>query len=278
MRRLLLAIPTLVLLVILGARPHAPLPALGPFLDPAHGVWSLARSATMPAHASASVKGLGANVTVVYDDRAVPHIFATTEADAYRALGYVVARDRLFQLYLQSQAASGRLTEIAGARALPLDREMRNLGLPRAAARAVATDTGVAMSYAQAYADGVNAYVAQMPAAELPLEFRLSGMRLRPWAPIDAFHLFNRMGWTLASFATETRRAAVAARVGAAAADALFPDNLPIQEPIQPNGQTTTRFDFHPLPTTGRARQDARTACGRHRCIRAVSGARAQRR
>jgi penicillin amidase len=205
----------------------------------------------MPAHASANVKGLGANVTVVYDDRAVPHIFATTEADAYRALGYVVARDRLFQLYLQSLAASGRLTEIAGARALPLDREMRNLGLPRAAERAVATDTGVAMSYAQAYADGVNAYVAQMPAAELPLEFRLTGMRLRPWAPIDAFHLFNRMGWTLASFATETRRAAAAARVGTAAADALFPDNLPIQEPIQPNGQTTTRFDFHPLPPPG---------------------------
>ena len=71
----------------------------------------------------------------MYDERAVPHIFARSEEDAYRALGYVVARDRLFQLYLQTLAASGRLTEIGGAQALALDREMRHLGLPRAAER-----------------------------------------------------------------------------------------------------------------------------------------------
>ena len=50
----------------------------------------------------------------------VPHVFAAREEDAYRALGWVVARDRLFQLYVQTLAASGRLTEIGGARVLPL--------------------------------------------------------------------------------------------------------------------------------------------------------------
>ena len=85
----------------------------------------------MPAHSRADISLLGDSVRVIYDDRAVPHIFANSEEDAYRALGYVVARDRLFQMYLQTFAASGRLTEIAGARTLALDREMRGLGLPR---------------------------------------------------------------------------------------------------------------------------------------------------
>ena len=242
----------LALLLFAGARRLGPLPALGAFLDPAHGVWSLARTARMPAEASASVTGLGADVTIAYDDRAVPHIFARTETDAYRALGYVVARDRLFQLYLQTMAASGRLTEVAGARALPLDREMRRLGLPRAAQQkfAALVDTAASARFARAYADGVNAYIAQMPASELPLEFRLLGARPR-WSAIDSYHLIGRMGWTLAYLSREFDRAAASARVGSAAAAGLFPDAEPIQEPIQPNGQRAARMDFHPLPPPG---------------------------
>lgn len=228
-------------------------PALGPFLEPAHGVWALSRSSAMPAVARAKILNLGDSVTVVYDDRAVPHIFATTEADAYRALGYVVARDRLFQLYLQTMAGSGRLTEIAGARALELDRETRGLGLPRAAAQKVAaTDTAAFATLGKAYADGINAYIQQMPPGELPLEFRLTGTRPMEWHPIDSYHLFNRMGYTLAYIATEIDRAAAAVKVGMPAADALFPDATPIQEPIQPNGQHAPRYDFRPLPPPGR--------------------------
>ena len=196
---------------------------------------------------------LGGNVTVEYDDRAVPHIFAANEEDAYRALGYVVARDRLFQLYLQTLAASGRITEIAGARVLALDRETRGLGLPRSAERKIAAagDTTSFMKYAKAYADGVNAYIGQMPASELPLEFRLTGTQPAPWSAIDSYHLFNRMGYTLAYIAVENDRAAAASRVGARAAEALFPEDSPIQEPIQPNGQSAARYDFHPLPPPG---------------------------
>jgi penicillin amidase len=185
--------------LFVGARPIGPAPALGAFLEPAHGVWSLARAAASPAGPDASVAGLGAPVEVVYDDRAVPHIFARSEEDAYRALGYVVARDRLFQLYVQTVAASGRITEIGGAQALGLDREMRNLGLPRAAEALAARtgDTSVDVRAARAYADGVNAYIAAMPAAELPLEFRLLGKRPPTWEPLHSHLLLGRMGWTL---------------------------------------------------------------------------------
>ncbi|CAN5799672.1 penicillin acylase family protein [soil metagenome] len=239
--------------LFVGARRIAPAPALGPFLDPAHGLWSLARSAELPRRAKGSIINLRGDVKVVYDDRNVPHIFASTEEDAYRALGYVVARDRLFQMYVQTLAATGRLSELAGKRALPLDREARGLGLPRSAERkmAAAGDTSAFMKFAMAYADGVNAYVAQMSPSEMPLEFRLIGKTPPKWTPIDSYHLLNRMGYTLAYLAVETERAAASTRIGAHAAEALFPDNTPIQEPIQPNGQHAPRFDFHPLPGPG---------------------------
>ncbi|HEV7993225.1 MAG TPA: penicillin acylase family protein [Gemmatimonadaceae bacterium] len=251
--RLVLALVVLAGGLFIGARPVGPAPALGAFLEPAHGVWSLARSAVLRGDASATLPGLGARVRVVYDDRAVPHIFARSEADAYRALGYVVARDRLFQLYVQTLAASGRLTELGGAAALDLDREMRRLGLPRAAERrmAAASDTSEMTRFTRAYADGVNAYIDAMPAAELPLELRLLGKRPPKWSPIDSYLMLERMGWTLANIALERDRAVAAALVGSAAAAELFPDDSPIQEPIQPNGQHAPRFDTRPLPPPG---------------------------
>ncbi|HET9725947.1 MAG TPA: penicillin acylase family protein, partial [Gemmatimonadales bacterium] len=101
-------------LLWVGARGAGRIPPVGPLLDPWRGAWALAASASLPRHAEASVPGLGGTVRVVYDDRAVPHIFASTELDATRALGYVTARDRLFQLDLQARAGGGTLTELLG--------------------------------------------------------------------------------------------------------------------------------------------------------------------
>ncbi len=241
-------------MLFVGARRIGPAPALGGFLEPAHGVWALERGRTGDANASAQVPGLGAEVEVVYDDRAVPHIFAATESDAIRALGYVVARDRQFQLYAQTMAASGRLSELGGRAALGLDREMRDADLMRAADRRTAqsaADTSRVARLVRAYADGVNAYRATMPASAMPLEFRLLGVTPPQWTVRDSYLLFGRMGWTLASIATETSRAAAAARVGSAAAAGLFPDAYPIVEPIQPNGQTAPRIDRVALAPPG---------------------------
>jgi penicillin amidase len=213
----------------------------------------MARSSELPASADGRVPGLGADVRVLYDDRAVPHIFATTTDDAWRALGFVVARDRLFQMYLQTMAASGRLTEIAGPRVISLDREMRGLGIPRAAERIAAAMKSDDPFYraAQAYADGVNAWIGSMKPNQLPLEFRLTGTRPEPWKVVNALYLLGRMGWTLADIDNETERYAAASRVGLDAADAIFPTNPPIQEPIQPNGQRSPRIEHVKLPPPG---------------------------
>ena len=80
--------------VAAGAFRLGPLPPLGPFLDPATGVWSTTIHAELPSFQIVRyVKGLDSSVRVFYDRRGVPHIFAHTTLDAYRALGFVVARD-----------------------------------------------------------------------------------------------------------------------------------------------------------------------------------------
>jgi len=130
MSRLVTAAAAVVLATLLwaGFRPVGPAPPLGPFLDPVSGVWALAGTAELPRQATARVPGLGAGTRVLYDERGVPHIFAATVEDAIRALGYVVARDRLFQMELSARAGGGRLTELAGARAIAADETPRRLG------------------------------------------------------------------------------------------------------------------------------------------------------
>src|SRR5690606_30427583 len=98
------ALLLLVVLTFAAIRPLGPLPPLGNLLDPLHGVVGSVRGADLPRDASASVHRLTGAVDVLYDDRGVPHIFAQTISDAYRALGYVTARDRLFQIELQARA------------------------------------------------------------------------------------------------------------------------------------------------------------------------------
>jgi penicillin amidase len=251
--RFLAAAVTLTVLCVLGARGAMGLPGIGTLLDPVRGVWAVAHTAELPDSAAAVIPTLSGDVTVLYDERAVPHIFANNEEDAYRALGYVVARDRLFQLELQTRAAAGTLTELLGPLALEADQETRRLGLPAAAARKmIALDTlSEGGRVAEAYAQGVNAYIASLEPDEYPIEYRILGAAPMRWEPINSVHLFNRMGYILAMSSVELRRARAAALVGKEAAEALFPANSPIQEPIQPTGRNAPRVALQPLPPPG---------------------------
>ncbi len=237
----------------IALRPVGPLPALGAFLDPVHGVWSTPSTAELPVDASAAMVGLDAETRVIYDDRAVPHIFATSVRDAYRALGYVVARDRLFQLELSGRAGGGTLTELVGARALEADRDTRASGMPASAEERVARlDTASrAWQLAAAYVDGVNAFVGTMSPAEFPIEYKLLSRAPKRMAMVDIYHLLNRMGSTLATSSDELTHLEASARVGRDAADALFPIHSPIVEPIQPNGASAPRFDAQTIPAPG---------------------------
>ena len=234
---------------------RAGVPPLGPLLDPVQGAAAAIRDGELPDEENRQLPGLGAETRVLFDRRGVPHVFAASTTDAYRALGYAVARDRFFQMELTYRAAAGTLTELAGARALPLDREARRLGLGWAADRkwAALAPTSEGRRAMEAFADGVNAYRATMTAANTPVEYKLLGAApMTTWKPQYSVYLLMRMALTLAHDPEDLRRTRAAALVGREAADALFPRDNPLQEPIQPvPGRLAPREAWVTLPPPG---------------------------
>ncbi len=275
MRRFLIPLVVLAAVIYVAARPVGPAPALGSFLEPANGVWALARNANPPARAEARIPGLRAPVEVLIDDRGVPHVFAKSQEDAWRAQGYLLARDRLFQMEISTRAASGTLSELVGARALDADRVARRRGLAWGAERlAAGLDSGSLLSRAaRAYSEGVNAWIDAMRPADLPLEYRLLGAKPARWRPLLSYYFFGQMALTLAYEDPTLDRLRVRAMVGAAAAEALLPLNSPIQEPIQPNGLGAPRYDFvRPLPPPGAADTAAAVAAQERAAVELALG------
>ena len=136
----------------------------------------------------AQVKGLSAPVEIVRDKEGVPHLFAKSVADGWFALGYVHAQDRLWQLEFQRRVANGRLAEIMGEPAYDNDRLMRTLGFARVAGRMAERADAPTRAAFEAYAAGVNAFLATKPV--LPIEFHVFGIQPEPWTPADS------MGWS----------------------------------------------------------------------------------
>lgn len=157
-----------------------------------------------------TVAGLGARAEILRDRHGIPHIEAATPNDAYFALGFVHAQDRLWQMETQRRLAAGRLAEIFGARAVEVDTIMRTLGLRRHAQAALAYLSAEARASLDAYAAGVNAFLGGATRL-LPLEFLAFGITPEPWSPADSIAWLKIMAWDLGgSFRSELLRMALA--------------------------------------------------------------------
>lgn len=136
----------------------------------------------LPGARTPVIAGLGASVSVALDGRAVPTLHAQSLEDAYRVQGYLVARERLFQMEVMRRTADGRLAELFGEAALPLDRLHRTYGFRQVAEQALALGTGPGRRSLEAYAAGVNAFITQHP-GRWGLEFQLLVPDARPLPP-----------------------------------------------------------------------------------------------
>lgn len=143
----------------------------------------------------ARLAGLAKPVEVLRDEFGVPHIYAESLEDAMRALGYVHAQDRLWQLEMNRRTAAGRLAEALGASALDADRFLRTLGVRRAAEANLEKLDAPTRGVLAAYAEGVNAFLATDPV--LPPEFWITGVRPEPWTSADSLGWIKMMGWNL---------------------------------------------------------------------------------
>ena len=183
--------------------------------------------------AGARIEGLEGPVEIVRDAHAIPHIFAQTDADAFLALGWVHAQDRLWQMEIQRRTAQGRLAELFGPEALPIDRSMRALDLDGLAAAALDAQTAKARAALEAYAAGVNARIRAVGEEALgrgaPEFFLFGGNGLAPWTPEDSLAIVKLMALRLSDAARlEARRARLLARLSPEQVDDLHP---PYPEP-----------------------------------------------
>lgn len=153
-------------------------------------------------------------VTVRYDERGVPHIQAGSEADLFRALGYVHAQDRLFQMEIVRRLARGELAEVLGPKLLDVDRLFRTLGIRAYGDQwAARLDTKTPTSQALlAYLDGINQYQDTHSA---PLEFDLLGIPKRPFTPADTASVSGYLAYSFAAaFTTEPMLTQVRDKLG----------------------------------------------------------------
>ncbi len=196
---------------------------------------------TLPrGHMRAHIPHLSAPVTVTFDQDGIPRIRAANEHDAVAVLGYVHAGDRMFQMDLMRRAASGRLSEIAGPKTLPIDRTMRTLGLRRRAIEDFAALPADTRALLEAYAAGVNARIRARGRFIAP-EFLLLGAPA-PWDPADSLLWGKTMGmWLSANWRTELSRLALSGRLPPALIDQLWP---PKSDPGHPEAAAapSTRF------------------------------------
>ena len=169
-----------------------------------------------PRSQQARIAGLSGPVDIGFDTDGIPRIRAASATDAAAALGFVHARDRLFQMELMRRAASGRLSEIAGPATLALDRSMRTLGLRRRAVADYPALPAETRAMLEAYARGVNAWIAERGRFSAP-EFLFLGTP-EPWEPVDSL-LWGEDHGAVAVVQLAHRTVAPVARRTAAAAD-----------------------------------------------------------
>ncbi len=180
--------------------------------------------AGLPAYSAAVVlPRLEAEVRIYRDADGVPHIFATTLPDLFFAQGYAQAQDRLWQMDLSRRAVQGRLAEIFGAGYVDSDHFLRTIGFYRAAEASLAVYPPEVTAIAQAFADGVNAYIGQA-GGRLPIEFTILGYTPEPWTVTDSAAIGKYMSWVLGgNMQAELFYLALTEKLGPEAAASLFP-------------------------------------------------------
>ena len=164
------------------------------------GIWLVYLARTRMPNLDGTVvhPSVKSEVTVVRDDWGVPHIEAANETDAYFALGYCMAQDRLFQMEILRRVARGELSELAGPSLIPVDKIIRSLRLRPAIEASLSKDECLspeAREALDAFVAGVNHRVEAEP---LPFEFAALHIPARAFTAVDCICVAGALGLSFA--------------------------------------------------------------------------------
>ncbi|HEX8169593.1 MAG TPA: penicillin acylase family protein [Thermoanaerobaculia bacterium] len=179
------------------------------------GGWVYVRRSIAPDRGTIRTQ-VRAPVEITYDAKGVPQIWAETEGDAYFAMGWLHASDRLFQMELVRRLANGELSEVFGAAAFDTDLAQRRLGFARRAKRDAGALRKEALAPMLRYVDGVNAYIEQRTLAP---EFAILRLRPRRWTVEDCLAISGYQTYFSHELMDQDRKyQALVAKLGAPAA------------------------------------------------------------
>jgi penicillin amidase len=191
-------------------------------------VWTVQRSFPQTS-GSLALSGLQAQVTVQRDDRGIPTVTADSTHDLFYVQGFVHAQDRFWEMDFRRHVTSGRVAELFGPSQAGTDAFLRTLDWHGIAQKEVDAMDATTRGYYQAYADGVNAYLAGHKGAEASLEYAVldltaPGYSPEPWTPADSVAWLKAMAWDLrGNIEDETTRALLAPTVDAATMNEIYP-------------------------------------------------------
>jgi penicillin amidase len=191
--------------------------------------------------------GLSGPVDVKRDGYGVPQIYASTDADLFRAQGYVQAQDRFWEMDVRRHMTAGRLSEMLGKDMVDTDAFLRTLGWHRVAQeeydKVLSDETKKNL---QAYADGVNAYLKDKAPRDVSVEYAALAFShdytIEPWTPVDSIAWLKAMAWDLrGNMQDEIDRSLMTSRLDAGQIKDLYPaypykEHRPIVEGFKASG------------------------------------------
>ncbi|MFZ5940984.1 MAG: penicillin acylase family protein [Bacteroidota bacterium] len=175
-------------------------------------------------NATLDLQNLKEEVTVYRDTFAIPHIYAKNQEDLYRAVGYVMAQDRLWQMDLLRRLTQGRLSEILGDVTINADQLFRSLRFDEKSQVMLDSCSPELVACLEAFADGVNQYIDNNP-KNLPFEFTLLGYKPEHWTPAHSLNMVGYMSWGLTmAWSTEVAIYRIGQVVDSSLMQELVPD------------------------------------------------------
>ncbi|MFE0452011.1 penicillin acylase family protein [Streptomyces sp. NPDC058914] len=209
------------------------------------GYWSIStvRASFPQTKGSITLEGLSGPVDVKRDGYGIPQIYASSDEDLFMAQGYVQAQDRFYEMDVRRHMTSGRLSEMFGKGQVDNDEFLRTLGWDRVAEKEYDEKlSDSTKKYLQAYAKGVNAYLAGKGAEDISLEYAALGFtndyKPAEWTPVDSVSWLKAMAWDLrGNMQDEIDRALLTSRLGPQQIAELYPEYPDDNETIVQEGR-----------------------------------------
>ena len=247
-----------VVLIILLTMPIGPLAGGLGILQPVGGIYDVGRGTGPPGFQTLRLPDVIEGAEVLIDEWGIPHIYGQTVEDAFLALGYMHAKDRLFQVVMQTYLASGRISEVVGPMGVNSDKYQRTIGLAKSAEdtyqwyvdnAATNPDANFTLRCVNAHVAGLNAFIDSMTSEATPIEFKILAFTPEHFTPVDSFVWAKYMTWGLSGGVRDLRNEFIRLQLdNDSLYSDIFPEVYPDTVPIIPEQYNLSLAEYSDAP------------------------------